>query len=336
MAINIHDILNFDPKSKCKITFTFTEEWKHCYYQWKNKSEPKLNPNDLPVLDDEYLGETGEPLYNDDNKMVFDSTQEIEYERYMSFTKTDILTSNTLISLIQEKVKDSDVLSKDCEDYEFSEEFDLDCSNGIANLLSEMGCTDEKYLENSNEYDDLLWCTSSQLDEEQYEIYIEELKDDDSKKSLSDNFLPKSVKPHAHFKAEFVVTPPHEGGLKLNSDQSPILFEDIYGTYSAFSIWVLEPEPGDRRIDVTGEIMQANEITDEVKKKSSFFSAWQSIAEYSGYLTIEVKLNNKVALENGLEFVIRIGGEIPPKSDWWFEERREESIGRGQIIEILD
>tara|TARA_B100001093_G_scaffold386205_1_gene372098 strand:+ start:369 stop:1031 length:663 start_codon:yes stop_codon:yes gene_type:complete len=218
MGINIHDILNFDAKSKCKITFTFTEDWKHCYYQWKNNSETKLDVNDLSVLDDEYLGDAGEPLYNNDNKMVFDSTQEIEYERYISFTKTDILTSNTLINLIQEKVKaliEDETLSENFEDYEFAEELDLYGQSTLSDFLSQMCCKDEKYLENSNEYDDLLWFTSSQLDEEEYEIYIEELKDDDSKKSLLVNFLPKSAKPHAHFKAEFVIVPPFEGGVEI-------------------------------------------------------------------------------------------------------------------------
>ncbi len=179
MEINIHKILTFNPKSKCKITFTFTEEWKHCYYQMKNDIE--LDPNDLPVLEEKYLQDAGEPLNNDNNKEVYDPKQDISYESYMSFTKTDILTSDTLIGLIQEKVKElinEGTLSEDFEDFEFAEEFEWVCfGGGIDEFLSEMGCTDEKYLENSNEYDNLLWFTAMQLDEEQYEIYIEELEE---------------------------------------------------------------------------------------------------------------------------------------------------------------
>ena len=106
MEINIDEVLNFNPKSKCKITFTFTEEWKHCYYQWKNKDAPEVDPNDLPVLDDEYLGETGEPLYNDEDQEVFDPTQEIQYETFMEFSQKEISESDTLISLIQNRVKE--------------------------------------------------------------------------------------------------------------------------------------------------------------------------------------------------------------------------------------
>ena len=181
MEINIHKILGFNPKSKCSITFTFTEEWRHCHYQWKNKDAPELDPNDLPILDEEYINETGEPLYNDNNEEVYDPKQEILYDGFMSFSQTNIITSDTLIGLIQEKVKsliEEGTLSEDFEDYEFAEEFEIyGGPDAISEFLSEIGCTDEKYLENSNDYDNLLWCTSSQLDTEQYEIYIEELKD---------------------------------------------------------------------------------------------------------------------------------------------------------------
>lgn len=190
MEINIDEVLNFNPKSKCKITFTFTEEWKHCYYQWKNKDAPEVDPNDLPVLDDEYLGDTGEPLYNDEDQEVFDPTQEIQYETFMAFSQKDISESDTLISLIQNRVKeliDSGELDEDFEGYEFSEAIDVQESgpDTIASFMHEIGCKDETTIESYNEYDDLLWCTSSQLDEESWEIHIEEVKDDDSENNVS-------------------------------------------------------------------------------------------------------------------------------------------------------
>ena len=95
--MDINELLKLNPNSECELKFTFTEEWKHCYYQLKNKSSPELDPNNLPVLDEEYSGDTGEPLLNDNDEEVFDPTQEIKYELYYEIEQSDIYKSKTFI-----------------------------------------------------------------------------------------------------------------------------------------------------------------------------------------------------------------------------------------------
>jgi hypothetical protein len=195
MHIDIESILELDPSAECKLTFTFTEEWKHCYYQHKNKSNPEIDPNNLPVLDDEYLGDTGEPLCNDNGDEVFDPTQEIEYDLYFPLSETIVYSSKSLIGLIQAKVKeliDSGELIDDFEDYEFIEAIDCeDCSSSgpdaICSFFDKVGCIDEIVIKMENEHDDLLWCTSSKLDEVNGTIDIEILNEDDSKDTNSSN-----------------------------------------------------------------------------------------------------------------------------------------------------
>ena len=95
--MEINELLKLNPNSECELKFTFTEEWKHCYYQLKNKSSPELDPNNLPVLDEEYSGDTGEPLLNDNDEEVFDPTQEIKYELYYEIEQSDTYKSKTFI-----------------------------------------------------------------------------------------------------------------------------------------------------------------------------------------------------------------------------------------------
>ena len=98
---------------------------------------------------------------------------------------------------------------------------------------------------------------------------------------------PGSVTPHAHFKAEVYVLSKEEG-------------EDIpfFNKY--------RPQFYMRTTDVTGEIM----LPDKVE-----------MVMPGDNLTIEVKLINAVALEQGLRFAIREGGR---------------TVGAGQVTEILD
>ena len=99
---------------------------------------------------------------------------------------------------------------------------------------------------------------------------------------------PGSVNPHAHFKAEVYVLSKEEGGRHT----------PFFNKY--------RPQFYMRTTDVTGEIF----LPDKVE-----------MVMPGDNLTIEVKLINKVALEQGLRFDIREGGR---------------TAGAGQVTEILD
>ena len=99
---------------------------------------------------------------------------------------------------------------------------------------------------------------------------------------------PGSVNPHAHFKAEVYVLSKEEGGRHT----------PFFNKY--------RPQFYMRTTDVTGEIM----LPDKVE-----------MVMPGDNLTIEVKLINKVALEQGLRFAIREGGR---------------TVGAGQVTKILD
>ena len=177
--MDINTILEMDPKSECKIHYDGTEEWKHCYYQYKNESNADVDPNKLPLLDDEYINDTGEPLLNDDDLYVYDPTQEIQYETYLEVGYKQLYSSKTFIGLIQKKIKeliDSGELSEESEEYEVLEALETQHGSGcIDELFFTIKCNDIECLENSED-DSLLWFTSSQLDEEDGVIHIEEIK----------------------------------------------------------------------------------------------------------------------------------------------------------------
>ena len=99
---------------------------------------------------------------------------------------------------------------------------------------------------------------------------------------------PGSVTPHAHFKAEVYVLSKEEGGRHT----------PFFNKY--------RPQFYMRTTDVTGEIM----LPDKVE-----------MVMPGDNLTIEVKLINAVALEQGLRFAIREGGR---------------TVGAGQVTEILE
>jgi elongation factor Tu len=99
---------------------------------------------------------------------------------------------------------------------------------------------------------------------------------------------PGSVTPHAHFKAEVYVLSKEEGGRHT----------PFFNKY--------RPQFYLRTTDVTGEIMLPADI---------------EMVMPGDNVTIEVKLINPVALEQGLRFAIREGGR---------------TVGAGQVTEILD
>ena len=99
---------------------------------------------------------------------------------------------------------------------------------------------------------------------------------------------PGSVTPHAHFKAEVYVLSKEEGGRHT----------PCFNKY--------RPQFYLRTTDVTGEIFLPEKV---------------EMVMPGDNLTIEVKLINAVALEQGLRFAIREGGR---------------TVGAGQVTEILD
>jgi elongation factor Tu len=99
---------------------------------------------------------------------------------------------------------------------------------------------------------------------------------------------PGSVTPHAHFKAEVYVLSKEEGGRHT----------PFFNKY--------RPQFYLRTTDVTGEIFLPEKV---------------EMVMPGDNLTIEVKLINAVALEQGLRFAIREGGR---------------TVGAGQVTEMLD
>jgi hypothetical protein len=177
--MDINDILEMDPKHECNIHFTFTEEWKSCYHQFKQESNSILDPNKLPLLDDKYLGDTGEPLFNDKNEEVYDPTQEIKYEFLLEIDQTSHYTSKSFITSIQKKIKgliDSGDLSTDADEHELLEALEVDIlsPDSIMELFGSVKCNDYELIEDINGYDTFLWLTSTQLENTYSSFDIEE------------------------------------------------------------------------------------------------------------------------------------------------------------------
>ena len=177
--MEITDILNLDSNSTCRIEFTFVEEWDNCYYQLKQESHANINTNKLPVLNDEYLADTGEPLYNENNEEVYDPEQEIKYESSLSFEQKDVYTSKSFIKLAQNRIKDlikSGDLSLESDNYELLMALGgVQAMDTMAEIFHSLRCNDSQIVENYNEYDSILWFTSYQLDAEDVSIWIEEI-----------------------------------------------------------------------------------------------------------------------------------------------------------------
>jgi len=174
--MDIKEILALDPNSECKIHVTFTEEWDGCYYQYKKESNPALDPNKLPLLDDEYLGETGEPLFNDKGQEVYDPLQKIESDSHMIVEQTAVYTSKSFISLIQKKIKeliDSEELSSDSYLIELFQALGISTSpDSIVELFNDIECKDYVFIEGRNEYDNILWLTALELSTHDVTIMI--------------------------------------------------------------------------------------------------------------------------------------------------------------------
>lgn len=179
---NWKEILDLDPEIEYKITYNIIEAWSKCYFQNKNESNSKLDPNKLPLLDDEYLGDgNGEPLENDNGDAVFDPTQEINYELDLGLDFEHSITSKTLVKLLQNKIKellDSDDLEKDFDGYEFAEALGVSYNPAFLDDLAYMvECDDLIDLGQSEGSNHLLWFTADYLDaHEEATIEFEPIK----------------------------------------------------------------------------------------------------------------------------------------------------------------
>ena len=177
--MNLEKILAMNPNSKCKIQFTFTEEWEYCHYQYKSDPKVELDPNKLPLIDlDIYdLGEGGDgPLVNDDYKEVYDPAMDILEDDI--FEKKDIYISKSFIALAQKKIKnliDSGALSSDCADWELLEALEVGDNQDAIMLFNSVGCDDYELIEETNDYDNLLWFTAHEIQSEYSKFSIEEI-----------------------------------------------------------------------------------------------------------------------------------------------------------------
>ena len=167
--MKIKEVLELNPKKEYEICYDGTNVWKQAYFQRK---ENEIDPNDLPVLDNEYLGHTGELLYNNKGEAVFDPTQEIEYDFQLGLEYEKIYKSKTFIGLLQQKIKElieSGELSDDSEDYEVLEALDTYYGPGfLEELFDSVGCNDQVCIEDTEGKleDWLLWYSSTLLDDE--------------------------------------------------------------------------------------------------------------------------------------------------------------------------
>lgn len=181
---NWKEILDLDPEIEYKITYNIIAAWSKCYFQNKNESNSKLDPNKLPLLDDEYLGDGhGEPLANDNGDVVFDPTQEIKYELDLYLDFEHSITSKTFVKLLQNKIKellDSGDLEDDFDGYEFSDALGVGGYNPgfLGDLAYMVECDDLIDLGQSEDSDHLLWFTADFLDShEEASIEFEPIKD---------------------------------------------------------------------------------------------------------------------------------------------------------------
>tara|TARA_B100000427_G_C15456358_1_gene571986 strand:+ start:140 stop:679 length:540 start_codon:yes stop_codon:yes gene_type:complete len=179
--MDLNDILKMNPKSECKITYDGYYEWSDVHFQ--NKESNELDVNTLPLLDDKYINETGEPLTNDNQEEVFNPNQKIEYLSSMNIPWGHVYTSKTFISLLQKKINEFiDEEKPDLNDKYVSEEFigwlgllGLGARSAIDDIAYLIGCKDLNQISEKDEEDTYLWFTALEMNDEGGEVTIEEL-----------------------------------------------------------------------------------------------------------------------------------------------------------------
>ena len=209
ISMDVGKILGMNPNSDCRVSFSFTEEWKSCYYQ--NKTGSEFNLNTLPLLKEDYIQDTGEPLLNDNNQEVYDPSQKIQHQKYLEVNQKEVYSSKTVIGLLQEKIKgklDSGELHKDSKQDEILlalEVYDT-CPESIILFFKSLGCDDYKNLERKNEYDNLLWTSSTQLEDEYVVFSLDEILNTKLKerKILSHEIMTKGAFMFENKKGEYL------------------------------------------------------------------------------------------------------------------------------------
>ena len=178
---NIQEILDMNPKSECKIYFTFTEEWEYSHYQYKNENSDWPDPNKLPLLnlDDYDIGEGGDgPLLNDNDEVVYDPSMDILENNI--FEQEWIYTSKSFITLAQKKIKnliDSGELSSESDEDEILAALEVEKNvDSIMELFDSIGCDDYKIVERKNDFDNILWFTAWEIQSEFCAFSFEEIK----------------------------------------------------------------------------------------------------------------------------------------------------------------
>ena len=195
--MDVKNILEMNPKSECKIYFTFTEEWEHSHHQYKNENSDWPDPNKLPLLNlDQYdIGEAGDgPLLNDNDEVVYDPTMDIIEDHYI-FEQEWIYTSKSFITLAQKKIKnliDSGELSSESDEDEILEALEVRSNvDSIMELFDSIGCDDYKIVERKNDFDNMLWFTASEIQTEFCNFSIEEVNSSENEDDYSkDNEMP--------------------------------------------------------------------------------------------------------------------------------------------------
>ena len=178
--MELDDILEMDPESNCVVHHELTENWKSCYYQYKNDS-PDPDGKIVSKFDEKY-NESGWGDLGYDHESVFDPTQEVHYESYLDTIFTREMTSSNFIGLIQRKIEEykSEETGEDFD--EFIEWLGLGTGHGfLEELCDEIGCSDYK-MTIEKEDNSYLWFSHYELSEESQEFWIEEVQKKDTKR----------------------------------------------------------------------------------------------------------------------------------------------------------
>jgi len=179
--MDLNKILKMNPKSECKITYDGYYRWSSVYYQLKESND--IDVNTLPLLDEKYMNEAGDALYNNNQEEVYNPNQEIKHENtFFQIPWRYVYTSKSLIGLLQKKINEFiDEETPDINDeYVFGEFLEwLGTSLGTRGAIDDIAyflkCKDLNQILQQDGEDEYLWYTAAQMEEEGGEIIIEEL-----------------------------------------------------------------------------------------------------------------------------------------------------------------
>jgi len=171
--MDLEKILNLNPNSLCNIRYVFKEEWKHCFYQYKNESNYK--GKNISEWDEKY-NESGWGDLGYDHEKIFDPTQEVYEESYLDFLITSEYSSKTFIKLIQEKINEykEELEDEEIGILEFIDWLGLSQNDGfIYDLCYVIDCKDLKLISRTDD-ERYLWFSHYELDVESMEDLVVE------------------------------------------------------------------------------------------------------------------------------------------------------------------